>query len=138
MSAENVEAMRRGIQVWNQGNFDAYMSLIEETAHPDLEWFPVIAQLVEGKDTVYRGIDGMRRFWKDWHDVFDFRFDDMEIRDLGETLVVLTHASVTGRGSGVDLTTPLAMVISYEDGLMFRSESYLDHDEALRAAEASA
>ena len=129
MSQENVEATRRGIAAWNRGDFDAYLEL----AHPDIEWYPVIAQLVEGQSTVYRGIPGMRRFWEEWHEVFDFRFDETDIRDLGDRVLVLSHVSVTGRASGVDLDTPLAMVVTFEDGLAIRTVSYLDHAEALRA-----
>ena len=134
MSQENANAMRHAIEVWNRGDLDAYLELVENLVHPDLEWYPVIAQLVEGQETVYRGISGMRRFWEDWHEIFDFRFDETEIRDLGEKIVVLSHASVTGRGSGVDLDTPLAMVCAFEGDRMIRSDSYLDHAEALEAA----
>ena len=133
MSRENAEAMRRAIEAWNRDDFDAYMELVRELAHPDLEWYPVIAQLVEGQQTVYRGIEGMRRFWEDWHEVFDFRFHETEIRDLGDKLLVLSRASVSGRASGVALETPLAMVSTFQDGLMIRSESYLDHADALAA-----
>ena len=134
MSQENVEAMRHAIEVWNRDDFDAYLKLVEELVHPDLEWFAVIAQLVEGQDTVYRGLSGMRRFWEDWHEVFDFRFDETDIREIGGKVVVLSRASVTGRGSGVDLETPLAMVVTFEGNRIIHSLSYLDHAEALEAA----
>jgi ketosteroid isomerase-like protein len=134
MSQENVEAMRHAIEVWNRDDLDAYLQLVEELVHPEIEWYAVIAQLVEGQDTVYRGRSGMRRFWEDWHDVFDFRFDETEIRDLGDKLIVLSHASVTGRRSGIDLDTPLAMIVTFEGGRIIRTRSYLDHAEALEAA----
>ena len=134
MSEENEEAMRRALELWNRGDLDVFMELMEELMHPDLEWYPVIAQLVEGPETVYRGISGMRRFWEDFHEVFDFRLGETDIRDLGEKLVVLIDASVTGRSSGVDLETPLAMVCTFDGGRMIRMDSYLDHAEALEAA----
>jgi ketosteroid isomerase-like protein len=134
MSEENVESMRRAIEVWNRDDFDEYLRVVEELVHPDIEWYAVIAQLVEGDATVYRGIPGMRRFWDDWHDVFDFKFDETDIRDLGYKLVVLSHVSVTGRGSGVDLSTPLALLVTFEGDRIIRSESFLDHAEALEAA----
>ena len=134
MSEENVQSMRRAIEVWNRDDFDEYLRLVEELVDPDIEWYAVIAQLVEGKDTVYRGIPGMRRFWEDWHEVFDFRFDETDIRDLGDKLIVLSHVSVTGRGSGIDLSSPLAMLVTFERGRIVRSDSFLDHAEALKAA----
>ena len=126
--------MRRAIEVWNRDDFDEYLRLVEQLVHPDIEWYAVIAQLVEGKETVYKGTSGMRRFWEDWHEVFDFRFDETDIRDLGDKLLVLSHASVTGRGSGIDLSTPLAMLVTFEGGQIIRSDSFLDHAEALEAA----
>jgi ketosteroid isomerase-like protein len=134
MSEENVESTRRAIEVWNRDDFDEYLRTVEELIHPDIEWYAVIAQLVEGKETVYRGISGMRRFWEDWHEVFDFKFDETDIRDLGDRLVVLTHVSVTGQGSGVELSTPLALLLTFEGDRIIRSDSFLEHDEALEAA----
>jgi hypothetical protein len=134
MSEENVESTRRAIEVWNQDDFDEYLQIVEELVHPDIEWYAVIAQLVEGQETVYRGIPGMRSFWEDWHEIFDFKFDETDIRDLGERLVVLTHASVTGQGSGVELSTPLALLLTFEGDRIIRSDSFLDHAEALEAA----
>jgi hypothetical protein len=103
MSQENVDAVRRAIEVWNTDDLDAYLAIIEELVHPDLEWYAVIAQMVEGQDSVYRGVAGMRHFWEEWHEVFDFRFEDTDIRETAGKVVVLTRAVVTGRGSGVDL-----------------------------------
>lgn len=134
MSEENVESMRRAIEVWNRDDFDEYLRIVEELVHPDIEWYAVIAQLVEGKEAVYRGVSGMRRFWEDWHEIFDFRFDETSIRDLGDRLIVLSHVSVTGRGSGIDLGTPLAMLVTFEGDRIIRSDSFLDHAEALEAA----
>ncbi len=120
MSRQNVELMGRGIAAWNSGDLERYLQAIEETVHPELEWHAVIAELVEGRAAVYRGHEGMRQFWHDWHDVWDFHFDDLDFRDLGETLVVLAQISATGRASGAQLKTPLAMVATFSDGLLIR------------------
>ena len=137
MSQENVDAVRRAIEAWNRDDVDAYLELVEELAHPDLEWYAVIAQMVEGEDSVYRGPAGMRRFWEEWHEVFDFHFEDTDIREVAGKVVVLSRAVVKGRGSGVDLETPLAMVLTFEGDRLIREVSYLDHAEALKAAELS-
>ena len=134
MSRENISAVRRAIEAWNRDDVDAYLELVEELAHPDLEWYAVIAQMVEGQDSVYRGPAGMRRFWEEWHEVFDFHFEDTVIREVAGKVVVLSRAVVKGRGSGVDLETPLAMVLTFEGDRLIREVSYLDHAEALKAA----
>jgi len=125
--------MLRGIAAWSSGDFEAYLEVVEQSVDPELEWHAVIAELVEGRAAVYRGHSGMRRFWEEWHDVWDFRFDQVDFRDLGERLVVLAQISVTGRGSGVELETPLAMVATFTEGRLIQVDSYLDHDQALTA-----
>ena len=91
MSRENVELVRQGIEAWNRGDLDAFLEL----AHPNSEWVPAVAQLVEGEDAVYRGTSGLRRFWEDWHGgIFDFQFREADIRDLGDTVLVLTLGSL--------------------------------------------
>jgi ketosteroid isomerase-like protein len=134
MSQANLEAMARGIEAWNRGDVDAYMEIVDALIDPELEWHAVIAELVEGQTAVYRGHAGMRRFWDDFHDVWDFQFDAIDFRDLGDALVILAQTSVTGRASGVELETPLGMVARFADGRLIRLDSYLDHGETLAAA----
>jgi ketosteroid isomerase-like protein len=130
MSQENVEALKHGLVAWNSGDFDGWI----ESAHPDIEWVSAIAQRVEGAEAVYRGISGLRRFWEEWHGVWDFRLDATEIRDLGDSALVLGRISATGRASGVDTEGPLALVVTFEDALVVRMRSFPTTDEALEAA----
>ena len=130
MSRENVELVRQGLEAWNRGDLDAFL----ERAHPDCEWVPAVAQQVEGENAVYRGISGLRRFWEDWHGgVFDFQFREEDIRDLGDTVLVLSRVSATGRASGVDLDTSFGMVLTIEGGRLIRMVSYPDREQALEA-----
>ena len=57
-----------------------------------------------------------------------------EFRDLGDRVLVLGRVKGRGRGSGVEVEAPLAIIFDFRDGKMSRSKAYLDHDEALRAA----
>jgi hypothetical protein len=59
MSRENVEAVRRSADGWNCGDFDAWL----QSPHPEIEFISEIARRVEGAETVWRGTEGMRRFW---------------------------------------------------------------------------
>ena len=54
-------------------------------AHPDLEWTSEVAQQLEGKELVYRGLDEFRRYWDEWHAIWEVRIEVMEITDVGET-----------------------------------------------------
>jgi ketosteroid isomerase-like protein len=49
-------------------------------------------------------------------------------------VLVLGRAEGRGRGSGVEVYSPLAIIFDFRDGKMSRSKAYLDRGEALRAA----
>jgi ketosteroid isomerase-like protein len=124
-----VEVVKRGLEAWNKGDIDGWM----ESMHPDIEWTPAIAQRVEGADSVYRGLADQRRFWDEWHAVWEFRLHAAEVRDLGDTVLALGRTSATGRASGVATEASLALVVTLEDGLVRRMRTYPTHADALEA-----
>jgi ketosteroid isomerase-like protein len=106
MSRENVDAARRSFDGWNRGDVDAWL----ESAHPDIEFFSEIASRMEGAETVFRGTAEMHRFWDEWHSVWDVTIDVLELRDLGNTVLVLGRMRTRGEASGIDLEGPVAYV----------------------------
>ena len=129
MSQEHVDAARRCLEGWNRGDIEAWL----EPAHPEVEWSSAIVRQMEGAETVTRGHAGLRRFWDDWHAVWDTKLNISEIRDLGETVVVLGEMQIRGEASGVDIERPTAWVFEFEAGLTRRVRAYLDWQEALEA-----
>ena len=129
MSQENVDAARRGLDCWNRGDVDAWL----ESCHPEIEWVSEISRRIEGTERVYRGPAELRRFWDDWHSVWDLTVEVSEIRDLGDTVVILGRIRTRGEGSGIDLEGPVAYVNDFDGGLVRKMRSYLDHAEALEA-----
>jgi ketosteroid isomerase-like protein len=129
MSRENVEVIRGGLEAWNRGDLDAMLKVMD----PDVELTPVIAQLVEGGDAAYRGIPGARRFWEDWRITWNFQFGDLDLREAGDDVVMITQVSVTSQASGLNLDTPMAAVFKLRNGRLIRMTSYLDPAEALEA-----
>ncbi len=129
MSEEHVEAVRRSLDAWNRGDVEAWL----EDAHPEIEWFSEIVQRVEGSDTVYRGQSEMRRYWDDWHALWDVAIEITDIRDLGDTVIALGHVRARGEASGIDLERPIAYVFEFEDGRARRVRSYFDVRAALEA-----
>ena len=129
MSQEHVDAIRQSLDGWNRDDFDACVAM----AHPDLEWVSEVAQQLEGKELVYRGLDEFRRYWDEWHAIWTVRIDVLEITDLGETVFVLGCTRARGDASGLTLTQPIAYVYEFEDGMARRVRSYIDPDRA-RAA----
>jgi ketosteroid isomerase-like protein len=131
MSRENVEAVRRSADGWNRGDFDAWL----QSPHPEIEFISEIARRVEGAETVWRGTEGMRRFWDEFHSVWDLSIELSEIRDLGDTVVALGRIQTRGNTSGVELESPVGYVFEFDGGLIRTYRAYLDPSEALRAAE---
>ena len=129
MSQEYVDAVRRGLEGWNRGDFDACV----EMAHPEIEWVSEVSRLVEGSGTVYRGVEGMRRYWDEWHSVWDVTIGVREIRDLGDIVLAFAQVQTRGGASGVDLERPVALLFEFEDGLARRVCSYLEPEKALEA-----
>lgn len=129
MSKENVEAARKSIEAWNRGDVDAFL----KSFHPDGEYVSDVVGQVQSADNVYRGREEIRRFWDEWHSVWDLTVQVSEFRDLGDIVLTIGRNRARGRASGVDLDVPMAYVGEFEDGLMRRLRAYRDLDEALQA-----
>jgi ketosteroid isomerase-like protein len=129
MSKENVDAARRLIDAWNRGDVEAYVN----SFHPQIEWFSAVMGRMQGAETVYRGHEGIRRFWDEWHSVWDLTIEISEYRDLGDTVLSLGRIRARGKASGVDLDVPVAYVGEAEGGLVRKLRAYLDPNEALEA-----
>src|SRR5687768_13798957 len=88
---------------WNRGDVDAWL----RAAHQEVEFSSEILKRVEGDETVLRGTAELRRFWDEWHSVWNLTIDVSEIRDLGDTVVALGRIRTRGKASGIDLEGPL-------------------------------
>ncbi len=129
MSQENVDVARGAMDAWNRGDLEAWLA----TGHPDIEWISAVVAEVEGAERVYRGLAEMRRFWDEWHSVWDLTIEISEARDLGDTVVLLGRMRTRGRASGVPLERPVAYVSEFEGGLIRKIRAYRDPEEALEA-----
>jgi len=129
MSQKHVDAVRRSLAGWNSDDFDECASI----AHPDIEWTSELAQRIHGPDTVYRGVAGLRSYWDEWYELWDVRLEPTEIRDLGDTVLVLAMTSARGDSSGVGFEQLMGYVYEFEDGMARRVRSYHDPDDALAA-----
>ncbi len=129
MSQQNVEIARRGIDAFNHRNVD----LLAILTTSDFAWFPALPGIVEGDG--YRGRKGIETYFEEISDTWEeLRVLSDEFRDLGDRVLVLGRTEGRGRGSGVQVDSPLAMAFDFLDGKISRVLTYLDHGEALRAA----
>ena len=129
MSQANVESVREGIEGWNRGDFDAFL----HNPHPDIEFVSDVLTRIEGTETVWRGPAGLRKFWDEWHALWNLTIEPSEIRDLGETVLALGRMRTLGHASGVALESPVAYVFEFEEGMLRKVRAYLETSDALRA-----
>jgi hypothetical protein len=90
---------------------------------------------VEG-DTSYRGHDGIVQFSEDLVNSFEVRYDDQEVRVIGDAVIGLMSMHLRGRSSGVEINTELGVVYQIDGELIRRGWAYDSHAAALAAAEA--
>src|ERR1700730_4740961 len=126
MSQENVETFRRNNEAVSRGDIEAALATLD----PDIEFIPRRAA-VQG---VYRGHEGMRQFIAENAENFDlYQVSYQEFRDLGDRLIAFGTVRVRGKESGIEVTTPTAMVATFRDGKMIRAEDFRERSEALKA-----
>jgi ketosteroid isomerase-like protein len=127
MSEENVKIVRRMYEAYVLG--DAAQSL--EHFHPD-----VVADFSVRVDTgTSRGRDELAKTVASWIGSWDDYKEELdEIRDLGDSVLVVSTQRGRGKGSGVELSTQYASVYEVEGGLITRVTMYMTPAKALEAA----
>jgi ketosteroid isomerase-like protein len=131
MSQENVDALRRAVEAYNSRDVEALLA----DAHPDIEWHPAILKMLSGKDTVYRGHEGVRQLMRDIDDTLaEIHVDFPEVRDLGNQVLAVGRIQTRGKASGVLTEAPVGYVADFRNGKFARVRTYLDPAEALKAA----
>ena len=132
MSASRVQLVRQAVDAWNRK--DAEWVIAHST--PDMEFLPAVAGSVEGEERRrLRGADGFRRFFADLDETWErFEVEAQEFREVGDVIVCVCRVHAKGRGSGLELDQPMAMVSWFRGDKFARAQSFLDLDEALEAA----
>src|SRR5687768_17651956 len=93
MREEDVEAVRRGYEAWNRGDFDAALEMVD----PEIEWRPGADAPEAGE---HRGRDGFRGFLESWLESFeDLRIVPEALLVVGDCLVAMVRQRGRGRGS---------------------------------------
>jgi ketosteroid isomerase-like protein len=128
MSEANVEIVKRGIDAYNRLDVDA----VVELSTPDVAFVSVVFDLegggYHGREAIETLFGNIRDTWEELNILVE------EIRDLDDVVLVLGRLEGRGRGSGVEVDAPYAVVVELRGGKVSRLSTYLDHGEALRAA----
>jgi ketosteroid isomerase-like protein len=133
MSQENVELVKRVFDAVARRDTDAVLACY----HPDVEFDlsqGSIAGLI-GKG-VYRGHDGLRRWFREWYEAWGSLQDDCEeLIDAGEHVISVVTRRGRGRASGAETTARRGGVWTLRDGKVVRlAGGYRERSEALEAA----
>jgi ketosteroid isomerase-like protein len=126
----NVDLVRQGFQLFEQEGPAAVFRL----ADPEIEVHA--APGVEPTGT-YRGYEDALRWAQEWFDAWDeFRMQPAEIVEVGDRFVVVTtHQSATGKGSGIEVEIDVSYLFEIRDGRVARFHLYRERVQALAAAE---
>jgi ketosteroid isomerase-like protein len=137
VSEENVERLLEATELFNRfadapesGNPEDVLSFLR-LMDPVINFEPQQA-LLQG---TYIGHDGVVGWLADVAEHYENgHMDYADIRDLGERVLALGTLRVTGRGSGIEIEVPLAIMASFRDGLITHLKDYGEKDQALAAA----
>jgi ketosteroid isomerase-like protein len=126
MSQENVDSFCRDMEAFRRGDFDAWI----EGFHDDCEFVPRRAP-IQGP---YRGHDALREFLADNAENFDLFHPAYEyVRDVGDSVLAMGKLRVRGKGGGVDVEVPSALVLTYRNGKCIRFQDFGERRDALEA-----
>ena len=131
MSEENVELVRRCVMAIPRDMDDDAEEMLSYI-DPEGELHSAIVGGAEGN--VYRGHEGFRKWAVDSFESFEEVNNEWsEFRDVDNRVLVLGHVRARGRGSGMELESPMGWVFTVRRGRVVKAEGFLSHDEALEA-----
>ena len=137
---------RTNVEIW-RANFDGQLAALaagakpEDTIEhmakiwdPDVELDATDATALDLKET-YHGADGARQFWREWFSAWETFQVEYELRDAGESVVMLIEMRMRGRSTGIDVPIgKFAWIAKFRDGLIVHAKIYMRQAEALAAA----
>jgi hypothetical protein len=125
MSLENVELHRRSVAAFNTREVEKFITFCD----PEIELRSAVTA------TVYRGHDGVRKWYRDLADAFGEKvwLEPTAYFDAGEHTVTFHILHGRGRYSGADLAEPFAHVQRWRAGLIVHFQAYARQADAIRA-----
>jgi ketosteroid isomerase-like protein len=127
VSEQTLELARRGYAAWSRGDLETMLSTFDE----DIEYRT--SGVFPGLDPVYRGHEGVRKFWEDFRSPWkSLRIVIDHFRESGDQIVALYRFEAVGRG-GLKVHREAANVITIRDGLAIRIEAHGSWNAALEA-----
>jgi ketosteroid isomerase-like protein len=140
MSQDNVEVVRRIFEDFRAGRseFDSDGTLTrmagEELWDPEIEWDASESPLPDIRG-VYRGIEEVRGFWREWLAAWETVLFEYELVDAGDRVVALVDQQMRGRSTAHGgPVREYAQVCTVRNGLLVHWKGYASQSKALEAA----
>jgi ketosteroid isomerase-like protein len=126
VSQANLELARNAVAAFNRRDVAALVEMVAE----DFEWVTWTGTV---EPTVYRGTEGLARYFRD-ADVWEvLNLDIQEFRDLEDRLFVIGTFHARGGGSGAEVRVPYYSAFFVSEGRLARVLSFRTEEEALAA-----
>jgi ketosteroid isomerase-like protein len=131
MSEARLELARKSVRAWQKRDVEWFI----ENTTPDFEFVPAILTTVEGEGSAVRGPENIREFFATLDEPWEsFVIEEGEYREVAEQVICVVRLRAKGRGSGLEMDSPVAMVLWFSDDKMARAQSFLDVGDAIEAA----
>jgi ketosteroid isomerase-like protein len=126
VSSERIRIVREGYDGWNRRDFDAMVCSLA----PDVRWST--AGVFPGLKPMYRGHDGVRRFWDAMQEAWELiEINPDLLVEYDDKVVAQAHFHAKGRESGAGVQMDWIHVFTFEDDLVVAVAGYREIDEAL-------
>jgi ketosteroid isomerase-like protein len=127
MSQENVEAVRRGFEAINSGDF--------EFIDPEIEWdisthpLPDVPNRGSGREAFIT--DMFATYMRGWN---DYTSEINEVSEVGDAVMLILHETATMRDTGVPLERDLVQLWTVRAGKGVFLRVFKTKEQALEAA----
>lgn len=134
MSRENVEIVRQVYDAVARRDTAAVLALYD----PQVEWDYSrggVEAMLGGR---YQGHEGLRRWFRDWYEVFEnVEHDFEELIDAGEHVIAIASTRGRGRASGAEVEMHHIGVWTIREGRITRVAWFPTREEAFEAVRRS-
>ena len=94
--SDNVDVVREMFEAFNSEDIERMLAF----THPDFE--VAVPPELSAEPDVYRGLDGMRRYWESFQDAMEqIRFQPGRVADTEQGVLVEMHVTARGRQTGI-------------------------------------
>lgn len=131
MSEENVEIVRRVYDAAARRDAAKVLALYD----PKVELDAAALGIVGSAGEVFRGHEGLRSLFREWHEAWGtIEYDYEELIDAGEQVISVVTRHARGRSSGIEVERPFALLWTLRAGKVIRVVWFLNRADALEAA----